>query len=98
VTDIEAWSYNLTEANLKESENPFWFRQFSFREAFHLPDLLPLTMNDFVESLLKNSSAIQQVRRFLPLTQRTALSSTFIYLALEDENSKQRFAAEKGLR
>jgi hypothetical protein len=72
VTDVEAWIYNLTNANQHDSVNPTWFRQFSFREVFHLTDLLPLTMNDLVEVLVKNSSAIQQVNRF-PLAKKNLL-------------------------
>lgn len=59
--DIESWIYNLTDANQNEMQKPFWFRQFSLRDAFGLKDLTPATINGFVRDLPGNATAAQQV-------------------------------------
>lgn len=59
--DVESWIYNLTAANLHELQNPTWFRQFSLRDAFYLADLSPSTINDFINTLPRNVTAVQQV-------------------------------------
>jgi hypothetical protein len=66
VTDVESWIYNLTAANQHELQNPYWFRQFSLRDAFNLADLSPSTIDEFVNTLPGNTTAIQQVSRFQP--------------------------------
>ncbi|CRK90511.1 CLUMA_CG004132, isoform A [Clunio marinus] len=64
VTDLESWSYNLTEANNNdETENPFWYQQFSLREAFNLTDLRPKTMEEFVKGLPQNANKTQELWR-----------------------------------
>lgn len=39
VKNIENWMYNLTLANENGSQRPQWYKSYSFKEEYDLPDL-----------------------------------------------------------
>lgn len=57
--------YSITEANLNPATFPRWFRQYSFREFFGLPDLSPASLDNFVtNTLARNRNALRSFFEF----------------------------------
>lgn len=54
VIDHETYIFNLTEANLTPGQPPKWFKEYSFREAFNVPDLSPYTLSKLVNVTFRN--------------------------------------------
>uniref|UniRef100_A0A336LTD4 Sphingomyelin phosphodiesterase n=1 Tax=Culicoides sonorensis TaxID=179676 RepID=A0A336LTD4_CULSO len=56
VIDFESYMFNLTEANLHPYQNPHWFKSYSFKKTWNLPDLSPESMNGLVERLVADDN------------------------------------------
>lgn len=52
--DHETWIFNLTEANHAPDRPPRWFKEYSFKEFYDVPDLSPDTLNDLVTNKFMN--------------------------------------------
>lgn len=48
VIDHETWIFNLTEANQAPDSSPNWFKEYSFKEFYQIPDLSPDTLSEMV--------------------------------------------------
>lgn len=50
--------YSITEANTNQATFPRWFKQYSFREYFNIPDLSPASLDNFVTNRLARSRSL----------------------------------------
>ncbi|KAG5672942.1 hypothetical protein PVAND_003029 [Polypedilum vanderplanki] len=57
VQEKESWIYSITEANLNPATFPRWYRQYSFRQFFNIPDLSPASLDNFVTNNLARNRA-----------------------------------------
>lgn len=48
VVDHETYIFNLAEANMTPNQPPRWFKEYSFRDTFKVPDLSPFTLSKLV--------------------------------------------------
>jgi len=60
VNDYESWIYNLTDANRDSTKNPQWFKQYSFKENFKIPDLMPSSLDKLLLSMTTVRSVARQ--------------------------------------
>nr|CAD7402584.1 unnamed protein product [Timema cristinae] len=63
VLDAETWIYNLTDANLSPKINPKWFLEYSMREAFGVPTLLPQALSSLTHSMARDHALMRQYYR-----------------------------------
>lgn len=62
VLDHETWIFNLTEANQAPDSPVKWFKEYSFKEFYQIPDLSPDTLNDMVTNKwMKQDSLMTRV-------------------------------------
>lgn len=62
VIDHETWIFNLTKANFLPNQTPEWYREYSFRDAYGVPDLLPKTLSHLVNDTFRHDkNALQRV-------------------------------------
>lgn len=59
VTDHETWIYNLTEANRNRDQDPFWFREYTFTEAYEIEDLSAATLDNMLTSFATNHDLLK---------------------------------------
>ncbi|KAG4074682.1 hypothetical protein HA402_004553 [Bradysia odoriphaga] len=48
VLDHETWIFNVTEANQSPDNPPKWFKEYSFKEFYEVPDLSPVSLSDML--------------------------------------------------
>ncbi|XP_063243966.1 sphingomyelin phosphodiesterase-like isoform X2 [Bacillus rossius redtenbacheri] len=60
VADAVAWSFNLTEANLRPEREPAWRELYSMREEYGLRDLLPARLDSLVHRMAANHDLLQR--------------------------------------
>ncbi|XP_063243970.1 sphingomyelin phosphodiesterase-like isoform X6 [Bacillus rossius redtenbacheri] len=63
VADAVAWSFNLTEANLRPEREPAWRELYSMREEYGLRDLLPARLDSLVHRMAANHDLLQRYAR-----------------------------------
>ncbi len=61
MNELESWIYNLTEANMKPSVRPRWYKHYSFKQAFKLKDLSPASIDGLVNKMATNKNLLMQV-------------------------------------
>lgn len=61
IIDHETWIFNLTEANLNPSEVPTWFKEYSFKDAFSLPDLSPKSVGKMLQAWKNDTAQLTRV-------------------------------------
>ncbi|XP_031616396.1 sphingomyelin phosphodiesterase-like [Contarinia nasturtii] len=54
IVDQETFIFNLTEANMTPGQPPRWFREYSFRDAFSVPDMSPYTLSKLVNDTFRH--------------------------------------------
>lgn len=54
VVDHETWIFNLTEANRAPHQTPRWFKEYSFRSSFNVPDLSPVSLSTLVTKTFRD--------------------------------------------
>lgn len=52
MNDYESWIFNLTEANQNSMAAPQWFRHYSFKENFKIPDLSPSSLDNLLTTMI----------------------------------------------
>jgi sphingomyelin phosphodiesterase len=63
VLDHETWIYNLTEANQEPWHNPRWYKEYSFKEFYGLPNLKLDTLHGLIKGFGSNESRIHDYWR-----------------------------------
>ncbi|XP_022920309.2 sphingomyelin phosphodiesterase-like [Onthophagus taurus] len=59
VLDAESWTFNLTEANLTPTQQPSWFKLYSFKDVFEMNDLSPKSMRELLIRMTTNHHLLQ---------------------------------------
>lgn len=49
--DHETWIFNLTEANNNRDYVPEWFKEYSFKDGYDVPDLSPASLDALVTDM-----------------------------------------------
>lgn len=65
VLDYEQWTFNLTAANLNPKKSPDWYKIYSLKEAYGLPDLSGESLANLVKKMEKDQSLVQKYYEFL---------------------------------
>lgn len=65
VLDYDQYIFNLTKANQNNTTSPQWYKEYSFKEAYDLPDLSLASFGDLIEKMYKSSDLMWQYYRFL---------------------------------
>ncbi|XP_071578444.1 sphingomyelin phosphodiesterase 1 [Temnothorax nylanderi] len=63
VKDYENWMYNLTLANLQPDKRPSWFKSYSFKEEYGIPDLSYDSLQAWLPKLAINDSQLDRYYR-----------------------------------
>jgi hypothetical protein len=63
ILDGETWIYNLTDANLKGNATPNWVKLYSFKEAYGVESLSPISLDRLVHNMATNRSLLEQYSR-----------------------------------
>uniref|UniRef100_A0A1L8DPU1 Sphingomyelin phosphodiesterase n=1 Tax=Nyssomyia neivai TaxID=330878 RepID=A0A1L8DPU1_9DIPT len=69
INGMEAWVYNLTQANLTPQLYPSWFRQYDFKQEYGVSNLSPASLNALVGNMATNR---QLLNRYWELTSNMA--------------------------
>lgn len=56
VTDYSEYTFNLTEANSNAESSPNWYKLYSFKDAYGLPDLTPKSLGNLYTQMASNNS------------------------------------------
>uniref|UniRef100_A0A182W755 Sphingomyelin phosphodiesterase n=1 Tax=Anopheles minimus TaxID=112268 RepID=A0A182W755_9DIPT len=56
----ETWMYNLTEANLTPDRRPSWYRMYTFKNHFQLPDLSVNSLQRLVQRFAQSEAQLQR--------------------------------------
>uniref|UniRef100_A0A182HUR6 Sphingomyelin phosphodiesterase n=1 Tax=Anopheles arabiensis TaxID=7173 RepID=A0A182HUR6_ANOAR len=63
----ETWMYNLTDANLTPDQRPSWYRLYSFKSYYQLPDLSVDSLHRLVQRFAQSE---QQLHRYWQAKQK----------------------------
>lgn len=61
IVDHETWIFDLAEANANSVDSPNWFKEYTFKDAYGLPDLSPKSLNSMMNDWLNDTSNIAKV-------------------------------------
>lgn len=61
--DIENWMYNLTLANENGAQRPLWYKSYSFREEYNIPDLSYNSLHNWVFKLARDENLLRRYYR-----------------------------------
>lgn len=64
MNDHETWIYNLTLANERPDQQPDWFAEYSFRQAYGVGDLSPATLDTLLTRMSGDAGLMQQYWRY----------------------------------
>lgn len=62
IVDHDTWIFNLTEANSHPDDSPKWFKEYSFKDAFDLPDLRPKTIGEMLQRWKGDTDQLKKVK------------------------------------
>jgi hypothetical protein len=63
ILDAESWIFNLNEANTNTSQNPTWFKSYSFKEEYGVGSLSAIELDKLTHILAGNISLLQKYSR-----------------------------------
>ncbi|XP_029175142.1 sphingomyelin phosphodiesterase-like [Nylanderia fulva] len=63
VKDIETWMYNLTEANANAPRRPSWYKSYSFKEEYDIPDLSYNSLHNWLHKLIQDDNLLSRYYR-----------------------------------
>lgn len=58
--DVDTWIYNLTEANETPNDNPNWYLEYNFKNAYTLRGLSPTDLDDLIYRMVKTDKNLLQ--------------------------------------
>lgn len=98
MTDFESYIYSISEANRTPAQNPRWFQQYSFRQAFG-GDLSPASLDRLVFDMSRNRNILRRyweykVKSGDPLMQQgcdnTCLRSQVCSIVVNEHDDNRR--------
>jgi hypothetical protein len=63
VKDIETWMYNLTLANENAAQRPLWYKSYSFKEEYDIPDLSYDSLHNWLSRLARDDDLLSRYYR-----------------------------------
>jgi hypothetical protein len=63
VLEAETWIYDLQEANKNSSNNPAWFKLYSFKDEYGVESLTPTELDKLTHKLATNRSLLEGYSR-----------------------------------
>ncbi|EFN69910.1 Sphingomyelin phosphodiesterase [Camponotus floridanus] len=63
VKDIENWMYNLTLANENATQRPLWYKSYSFKEEYKIPDLSYNSLQSWLYKLARDENLLSRYYR-----------------------------------
>jgi hypothetical protein len=63
ILDTESWIFDLNEANKNASQNPTWFKSYSFKEEYGVGSLNAIELHKLTHKLAENRSLLQKYSR-----------------------------------
>lgn len=63
VKNIETWMYNLTEANENAPQRPSWYKSYSFKEEYDIPDLSYDSLHSWLHKLARDENLLSRYYR-----------------------------------
>ncbi|XP_070163189.1 sphingomyelin phosphodiesterase [Polyergus mexicanus] len=63
VKDIENWMYNLTLANENAAQRPLWYKSYSFKEEYDIPDLSYNSLHNMLSKLAHDEDLLSRYYR-----------------------------------
>ncbi|KAK9304244.1 hypothetical protein QLX08_004248 [Tetragonisca angustula] len=63
VTDYQNWMYDLSSANKNIHVRPTWYKSYSFKTEYDLPDLSIKSLNNWLPRVAKNETLINKYYR-----------------------------------
>ncbi|XP_072757179.1 sphingomyelin phosphodiesterase-like [Anoplolepis gracilipes] len=63
VKDIETWIYNLTLANEYATQRPPWYKSYSFKEEYDIPDLTYDSLQSWLTKLTRDDDLLTRYYR-----------------------------------
>lgn len=63
VKDFENWMYNLTLANANPDQRPLWYKSYSFKEEYGLPDLSYDSLDAWLSRLASDENLLNRYYR-----------------------------------
>lgn len=63
VKDIENWMYNLTLANENAAQRPLWYKSYSFKEEYDIPDLSYDSLHSWLSRLARDDDLLSRYYR-----------------------------------
>lgn len=64
IIDHETWIMNMEKANTEAEQDPKWFKLYSARESYGMPNLRPKEWNNLIYRMTQDSNLFQQFYKF----------------------------------
>jgi DNA replication protein DnaD len=63
ILEAETWIYDLKEANRNSSNNPTWFKLYSFKDRYGVESLTPMELDKLTHKLATDRSLLEEYSR-----------------------------------